>query len=195
MDTIAKGNTFEDSVFEIIEKELKNDRLGLSPSQVKIFKKKGYFSKERKSDIIVDIAIEVWPPNAENYSLLWICECKNYSSTVPVNDVEEFKAKLDQIAGKNIKGVIASPNALQQGALDYARSNGIGVVRVLPNNQVTWTMHMMISSDMRDKLNPREFAMALINQNHRGAKRSFYAAYGGYIFGDWYSLLSHSLKK
>ncbi len=195
MDTTAKGNIFEDSVFEIIEKELKNDRLGLSPSQVKIFKKKGYFSKDRKSDIIVDIAIEVWPPNADNYSLLWICECKNYSSTVPVNDVEEFKAKLDQIAGKNIKGVIASPNALQQGALDYARSNGIGVVRVLPNNQVTWTMHMMISSDMRDKLNPREFAMALINQNHRGDKRSFYAAYGGYIFGDWYSLLSHSLKK
>jgi hypothetical protein len=195
MDTVAKGNAFEDTVFEIIEKELKNDRLGLSPSQAKIFRKKGYYSKERKSNIIVDIAIEVWPPNAKNYSLLWVCECKNYGSTVPVNDVEEFKAKLDQIAGKNIKGVIASPNALQQGALDYAQSNGIGVVRILPNNQVTWTMSMMTSFDMKEKLNPREFDMALINQNHRGDNRSFYAAYGGYIFGDWYSLLSYSLKR
>lgn len=195
MDTIAKGNAFEDKVFEVIERELKADRLGLSPSQTKIFRKKAYFSKERKSNIIVDIAIEVWPPNAKNYSLLWVCECKDYSGTIPVNDVEEFKAKLDQIAGKNIKGVIASPNALQEGALKYAQSSGIGVVRILPDNQVSWSWHLMTTADMKEKLNSREFAMALINQGHIGNERSFYATCEGYIFGNWYSLLSHTLRK
>lgn len=126
MDTEARSDAFEDVMFNLIKKELLNNRLGLFRSQAKIFKKKGYFSKDRKSYIIVDIAIEVWPPEAENYSILWVCECKNYSGLVPVNDVEAFKAKLDQIAGKNIKGVLASRNALQPGALDYAQSNGIG---------------------------------------------------------------------
>lgn len=194
MNTVAKGNTFEDKVFELLEAELSADRLGLTPSQARIFKKKGYFSKERNSEIIVDISIEIWPPHAKNYSLLWVCECKDYSSTVPVSDVEEFKAKLDQIAGKNVKGVIASPNALQKGALDYARSSGIGVIRILPDNQVNWVMHFITSVDIREELNPSEFITALVNQNYIGKNRSFYSDYDGYIFGDLYSLLSHSLK-
>lgn len=195
MDTVAKGDAFEDRVFEIIVRELNGDRLGLSPSQVKIFRKKAYFSRERRSNIVVDVAIEIWPPNAKNYSLLWVCECKDYGGTIPVNDVEEFKAKLDQIGGKNIKGVIASPNALQQGALNYAQSNGIGVVRILPDNQVSWSFHLMTTNDLKEKLNAREFAMALINQNYIGKERSFYSTFEGCIFGNWYSLLSHSLKK
>lgn len=195
MDTVAKGNAFEDRVFEIIARELNGDRLGLSPYQAKIFRKKAYFSRERKSNIIVDIAIEIWPPNAKNYSLLWVCECKDYGGTIPVNDVEEFKAKLDQIGGKNIKGVIASPNAFQQGALNYAQSNGIGVVRILPDSQVSWSFHLITTTDLKEKLNPRDFAVALINQDYVGKERSFYATFEGYIFGNWYSLLSQSLKK
>lgn len=194
MNTVAKGNTFEDKVFELIEAELNYDRLGLTPSQARIFKKKGYFSKERNSEIVVDISIEIWPPHAKNYSLLWVCECKDYSSPVPVSDVEEFKAKLDQIAGKNVKGIIASPNSLQKGALDYARSNGIGVIRILPDNQVNWVMHFITSVDFKEKLNPKEFTIALTNQSHIGKNRSFYSAYDGYFFGDLHSLLSYSLK-
>lgn len=194
MDTISKGNAFEDTVFEIIKDELENDRLGLSLNHAKIFKKKGYFSKDRCSEIIVDIAIEVWPPNAKNISLLWICECKDYKGTIPVNDIEEFKAKLDQIGGKNIKGVIASPNALQHGALTYAQSNGIGVVRIMPDNQVDWIIQFMTKSNGSEQFNSREFNSALLLQDHRGKNRSFYSICDRYLFGDWYSLLTHSLK-
>lgn len=194
MNTVAKGNTFEDKVFKLIEAELNADRLGLTPPQARIFKKKGYFSKERNSEIVVDISIEIWPPNAKNYSLLWVCECKDYSSPVPASDVEEFKAKLDQIAGKNVKGIIASSNSLQKGALDYARSNGIGVIRILPDNQVNWVMHFITTVDFKEKLNPREFTIALTTQSHIGKNRSFYSAYDGYFFGELYSLLSYSLK-
>ena len=105
MSTVAKGDTFEQSVFDALSEELKGDRLGLSPSTAKLFRKKGYYSHDRKTDIIVDMSIEVWPPDADNYSILWVCECKDYGHPIPVDDVEEFKAKLDQIAGKNVKGV------------------------------------------------------------------------------------------
>lgn len=136
MDSVAKGNALENKVFNLLQKELIEGRLGIIPSSAKVFQKKGYYSKDREKDIVVDISIEVWSPEAENYALLWVCECKNYNHSVPVDDVEEFKAKLDQIAGKNVKGVIATRNSFQSGSISYARNQGIGLVRVMPGDQV-----------------------------------------------------------
>ncbi|NWD74442.1 restriction endonuclease [Pseudomonas gingeri] len=195
MNTVAKGDSLEDETYAILKRELNDGRLGIIPSSGKIFHKKGYYSKEREKDIVVDISIEVWPPNAENYSLLWVCECKNYGRSVPVDDVEEFKAKLDQIAGKNIKGVIATKNSFQSGAISYARNQGIGLIRVMPNDQVSWLMHCIISNSplTPNKLNPREFNAALSNEGYQATERSFYSAYDGYIFGNWQGLLKHAL--
>ena len=192
MNTVAKGDSLEDKTFDLLKEELEKGRLGIDASSGKIFKKKGYYSKDREKDIIVDISIEVWPPNATNYSLLWVCECKNYGHKVPVDDVEEFKAKLDQIAGKNVKGVIATKNSFQSGAISYARNQGIGLVRIMPDDQVTWIMHFMTTSSLKEnKLNPREFNAALSNCSHQAQGRTFYSAYDGYIFGNWQSLLRH----
>jgi hypothetical protein len=95
MSTIAKGDALEDQAFDLLQVELSQGRLGIDSASGKIFKKKGYYSRDREKDIVVDISIEVWPPGAQNYSLLWVCECKNYGHSIPVDDVEEFKAKLD----------------------------------------------------------------------------------------------------
>ncbi|HFD31694.1 MAG TPA: hypothetical protein ENJ28_03120 [Gammaproteobacteria bacterium] len=195
MSSVSKGDKLEGETFELLKKELENGRLGIDSSSGRIFKRKGYYSKEREKEIIVDISIEVWPPQAENYSLLWVCECKNYGHKIPVDDVEEFKAKLDQIAGKNVKGVIATKSSFQSGALRYARNQGIGLVRIMPDDQVTWLMHFIGSASIENKLNPREFNVALTNENHHAKERSFYSVYDGYIFGNWQSLLRHTLEK
>lgn len=161
--------------------------------------RKRHFSKEREKEIVVDISIEVWPPQAQNYSLLWVCECKNYEHSVPVDDLEEFKAKLDQIGGKNIKGVVAAKNSFQSGAITYARNQGIGLVRIMPDGQVSWKMHFvmhrMTTMNIQDTLNPREFNIALSTESYQAQERSFYSAYDGYIFGNWESLLRHSLQQ
>lgn len=195
MSTVAKGNAFEDRVFAAISTELNSDRLGLSPSLASTFQKKGYYSRDRDSDIIVDISIEVWLPNADKWSLLWVCECKDYSGAIPVDDVEEFKAKLDQIAGANKKGVMAVTGALQQGALKYARANGIGVVRLLPNDQVEHLMYMTTSATMGEasRLNSSEFYRALTVPGFVGKNRDFYAEGQGYIFGSWHPMLKEML--
>lgn len=194
MNTVAKGDALEDQSFVLLKEELENGRLGIDAASGKIFQKKGYYSRDREKEIIVDISIEVWPPKAKNYSLLWVCECKNYGHSVPVDDVEEFKAKLDQIGGKNTKGVIATKNSFQSGAISYARNQGIGLVRIMPEDQVTWMMHFM-TTDMLSpkKLNSREFNAALSNERHQAQERSFYSVYDGYIFGNWQSLLKHAL--
>lgn len=194
MNTLEKGNALEEQVFDLLQIELSKGRLGIDSASGKIFKKKGYYSRDREKDIIVDISIEVWPPGAQNYSLLWVCECKNYVHAVPVDDIEEFKAKLDQIAGKNIKGVMVSRNSFQSGAISFARNQGIGLVRIMPDDQVTWMMHFM-TTDMlgASKLSSREFNSALSIERYQAIGRSFYAAYDDYIFGNWQSLLRHSI--
>lgn len=197
MDSVAKGNALENKVFNLLQKELIEGRLGIIPSSAKIFQKKGYYSKEREKDIVVDISIEIWPPEAENYALLWVCECKNYGHSVPVDDLEEFKAKLDQIAGKNVKVVIATRNSFQSGSITYARNQGIGLVRVMPDDQVSWLMHCIISSSVprQKSLNPREFNDALSYEGYQAKERAFFSAYDGYIFGSWQSLIRHALSE
>lgn len=197
MDSVTKGNALENKVFNLLQKELIEGRLGIIPSSAKIFQKKGYYSKDREKDIVVDISIEVWPPESENYALLWVCECKNYGHSVPVDDVEEFKAKLDQIAGKNVKGVIATKNSFQRGSISYAKNQGIGLVRVMPDDQVSWLMHFVISSSLprQKNLNSREFNDALSYEGYQANERSFFSAYDGYIFGSWQSLVRHALRE
>jgi len=194
MSTVAKGDALENQTFTLLKGELERGKLGIDSSSGRIFQKKGYYSKEREKEIIVDISIEVWLPQAKNYSLLWVCECKNYNHHVPVDDVEEFKAKLDQIAGKNIKGVIATKTSFQSGALKYARNQGIGLVRIMPDDQVNWIMHFMTTASFENKLNPQEFNAALTMESYQAQNRSFYSVFDGYIFDNWQSLLRHALS-
>ncbi|GAB2627840.1 restriction endonuclease [Novilysobacter erysipheiresistens] len=196
MSTVAKGTAFENRVFAAIQAELAADRLGLSPALARAHQRQAYYSRDRDADIITDLSIEVWLPSADSWSILWVCECKDYSGSVPVDDVEEFKAKLDQIAGSNKKGVLAISGALQSSALRYAKANGIGVIRLLPDNQVEHVLYMMTAATLAamSRLDSAEFNAALTRPSFVGRNRDFYAAAEGYIFGDWRALLRHSLR-
>ncbi|MDM8530578.1 hypothetical protein QUF63_05355 [Anaerolineales bacterium HSG25] len=192
MNTTAKGNAFENKVFNHINNELEDNSLGLNPTSCKVFKKKAYYSKDREADIIVDISIEVWLPNADKWSILWVWECKDLSKPLPVDDVEEFKAKLNQIGGVNIKGSFALTSSMQKGALNYAKNHGISVVRFLPDNQVKHIFYHMTPDMIR--LNPNEFNKAITTQNFTGVNRFFYSIDGDDLFGDWITLFKSTLK-
>ena len=138
----SRGEAFEDRVFRLIREELDRERLGLLPHACAIFRRKGYRSRDRGTDIVVDVSVEMVLPNAPTWSLLWAWECKDYKGPVGVEDVEEFWAKLQQIAGANVKGGLASSAALRRGALRYAKSKGLAVVRVLPDDHIDWLLHM-----------------------------------------------------
>src|SRR5262249_26500150 len=78
-------------------------------------------------------AIEISLPGASSYSVLVLVECKDYSGKVPVNDLEEFWAKVEQVAGANVKGIFASTSAFNEGALNFAKSKGFAVLRHFAN--------------------------------------------------------------
>ncbi len=128
MNTTRKGDLFEEKSFKLIEAALSKGTLGVMPEYARIFSKKGYYSYKRKSNIIFDIAIEVWPPGADRFSLVYFIECKDYSHRVPVDDIEEFSKKISQVSGINAKAIFITSASFQEGAYNIAESEGIMLI-------------------------------------------------------------------
>jgi|SRR6267143_4104141 len=196
MNTTQRGDTFEQRVFDALTEELSNERLCASPKHAKIYRKKAYHSRDRGSDIITDVSIEVFLPNRSRPTLIWIFECKDYSGSIPIDDVEEFHAKIQQISEDNTKGTIVTSGALQRAARSYAQAKGIGIIRLLPNNQIDVFMELMsaASAERATRVDWNEFDTALLIPSHR-SRRAFFSEADGYLFGSWYSLLSHVFEQ
>jgi hypothetical protein len=124
------GDAFELEVYGRLELELQTGGLGILPAAARVFHRKGYHSPARRGDIIFDVAVEVSRPGADSPYLIWVWECKDYGHRVPVDDVEEFQKKLEQIGPSRAKGTIISRNGFQQGAFNVARTWGIGLVKL-----------------------------------------------------------------
>lgn len=140
MSSTAMGDKLESQVYHLISDEIAHDRFFLKKEHCKVFKKKGYYSKDRKKDIVFDVSIEASLPGQEIYSVLVLIECKNYRHPVPVDDVEEFFAKIQQISGANIKGIIAATSSFQKGTVDFSRSKGIGLLRYFSYTNFKWEL-------------------------------------------------------
>lgn len=142
MNTVKIGDKFEDKSYDLIENAIKNNELGVSQSTAKVYRKKGYYSKDREKDIIFDLSIEIWPQKAKRYTLLYLIECKSSNSKkVPVDDVEEFYSKIIQVAGVNVKGVMISDNSFQTGAINFAKNKGMMLIEVDKENNYSIRLH------------------------------------------------------
>lgn len=131
LNTVAKGDAFEDMVFSKMKELLESDMLGLSPKHSKIFQKKSYAGKTGNK-IIFDIAIESYHPNSEDYSTLTLIECKDYNSPIQVEKLRNFKASVDDVGGH--KGYFITTSHFQQGALNHAKSCNIGLAKFNKQN-------------------------------------------------------------
>lgn len=135
ISSTQKGDEFEALSYELLYQALHEYKLGVIPGNCQVFRKKGYYSHLGKRNIVFDLTIEVWPEGAANYSLLNIVECKNYGGKVPVDDVEEFYAKIKQVADVNLKGIFITNNGFQRGAYTFARS--VGMMLITVNDLIT----------------------------------------------------------
>ncbi|MDP4207838.1 MAG: restriction endonuclease [Bacteroidota bacterium] len=140
MNTVLKGDTFEVKVYEVIKDRLAKGELGFIPESCEIFHKKAYYSKDRMKDITFDISIETKFPGASKYSYLTLIECKSYNHSVPVNDVEEFYTKVNQVADLNGKGIFVTDSVFQEGAFNFANSKGITLIQ-LKNEDCNFILH------------------------------------------------------
>lgn len=129
MSPTIVGDKFESKSLEIIKKVIEEEQLGHLADHLKIYQNKGYYSHLRKKNIKFDLTIEVWPPGANRYVLIYIIECKDYEKRVPVSKIEDFHDKICQLSGVNIKGIFITNSPLQEGAFNIADSVGMMVIQ------------------------------------------------------------------
>lgn len=129
MNTTEKGDILEDKAIGIIEKILNDGLIGIMKEYARVFTKKKYPSNLRGSgDVEFDLTIEIWPPNADQYVMIYFIECKNYNHRVPINEVKKFYADISETSGINAKAIIITSSPLQKGAFDYASAKKMMVI-------------------------------------------------------------------
>src|SRR4051812_36597000 len=129
---MATGSGYEVEAANLIETELARGDYGLDPALAKVRRGPLYFSRDRNKNIRFDVSIEVRRRGAVDPYLLWVWECKNYTHKVPVDDAEEFHAKLAQIGADRTKGTMITPVGFDSGTVAFSRSKGIGLWRYVP---------------------------------------------------------------
>lgn len=181
MNTVIKGDSLEKQVFEVFERQIKDDSFYVKTDYCKIFQKKGYYSKDREKDIIFDVSIEVTLPGQSKYSLLILFECKNYNHSVPVDDLEEFFSKIQQISGANTKGIVVTTSSFQSGAVTFANSKGIGLLRYFHGDNLEWSLPRSPSAMAQNAWDPEGLSIkkALLDENYQSRIFDLY----GYVNG------------
>ena len=117
---VNTGRSFEECIFKKVEEKCNHGN-----SNIPYLHKK-YYSMERQGDIIPDITIEKMVDG--HLFLIIVIECKDYSGSLSVSEVEEFHSKLQQIGADNTKGIIVMRNGkFQKSAYKYAKSKGISL--------------------------------------------------------------------
>ena len=170
----STGVSFEKEVFTIVRELVKKNNFLIGEPNVKVLKKPKYYSKDREALIECDISVEKYLGNPNKIkdlrpSIIVVIECKDYSRAIPVDDVEEFHAKLQQIGADNTKGIMITRNGyFQKSALAYGRSKGIALARILPDEQV----HFMVYRGY----GPEESNFsALTKADYESSGRSFFS--------------------
>lgn len=169
MSTTSKGLMLEQAMHSLLKTEIDADRFWAKKANCKLYTKKGYYSKDRQSDIIFDVSIEIFLPGATSFSTVVLIECKNYTHPVPVDDVEEFFSKVQQVAAANAKAVMASTAAFQSGTLNFAKSKGIGLIRYFDESNFKWHLNRSPSALARSVASDEasEIEAALVDVNFR----------------------------
>lgn len=142
------SDQYELSVADKIESGIIAGDHGLDPKACVIKRKPKYYSRDRMGEIIFDAAVEITRPRESTPYFFWVIECKHHSHNVPVDDAEEFFAKLQQIGGANLKGTIVTKTGFASGTVAYARSKGIGLWRYDPDGEIVYVVQ---ADSLRDR--------------------------------------------
>lgn len=159
------GAKLEQEVEQYLREHLLPELLGCDPERTKVFRQKAYYSAARGSNIKADVSVEFTLKNATHPFLTWIWECKDYSSPVGIADIEEFDSKLRQIGEHNTKGTLVSRHGFQKSAIAFAKSRGIGLVRLIGGEAVTY-IYSPAGGDSRSPAQRVADALVSIDDTH-----------------------------
>jgi len=155
------GTHFEIEVRDQIQAEINSGVLGIDSKLAVVRHKAPYWSAKREDNIITDVSVELYRPNQKEFWFLWIIECKDLGHNVPVDDIEEFAKKLEQINGH--KGTMASRNGFAKGCTTFAKNSGISLFRLTPSGA-----RLELNEETNWNFTPTDFIEGAPEQNMPG---------------------------
>ena len=148
MNTTAKGNEFENRVYDYLYSLLEiNELPGVNQKYSKIFQHKKY-KTDTSRKIDCDITIENYNPLSEDdtWSSMIVVECKNYGEKVNIGDLDEFQTKLKNISGFSIKGIMVTTVGFTKTSIEKARKEHIALI-VVSEDKFEWVVNRDIYSE------------------------------------------------
>lgn len=136
MNTVEKGDAFEDRVHKVFESLLNLGELGFDSKRSQVHKKKKYYSKNQDAYITFDISIEIYMPKSSSPSFLILIECKDYKTPIDVHKIRNFEGQIQEVGGH--KGYFITSSKFQQGAISLAATHRIGLMILNINNDLSW---------------------------------------------------------
>lgn len=176
MNTTLKGDVLEQAVFNYFNTQIAQGLFPWKAEFCKVFRKKGYYSKDREGNIKFDVSIEFYMPGATEYSMVWLIECKNYTGSVSVDNVEEFSNKVQQVAPANGKAIMVSNSAFDSGGMNIARNRKMGIIRYFDSSNVKWVLYRSQSaSTLAEKMDESlEVMQGLTTQDYESKAFDLY---------------------
>lgn len=167
-NSTKKGTEFEELMYRYFAAEIRNGRFFAKPQCCKVRKNPKYHSRDRSGDITFDVSIEIFLPGSTELSAVVLIECKNYTKAVPVDDAEEFFAKVQQVAPAKAKAVLASKASFQLNTRKFAQAKGIGLLRYFSQDNCKWELRRSPSGSVRTgvAVDVSEIVSGLTNPDH-----------------------------
>lgn len=164
---IQKGPLYENFAFEYFSSLINSGYFHFPPEQCIITKQKPFYSKDREKNIFFDLVIEIFLPEQNDPFLIFVIECKNYGGKVPVDDIEEFASKIDQIRYQKISPICITTVGFQSGGLTFAKNRGITLWRVHAHDT-----HEIILNRQKQRLKniELEIQLALTDESYNNWK-------------------------
>jgi hypothetical protein len=111
-----------------------------------VFEGRTYVGRISGRNIKVDVSFVL--NVAGGADVLVLVECKHYKSKVPVDDVEEFHSKIDDIGAH--KGILITTIGFQSGALKAAKGRRIALALLTKEPQPGEIRYVMASARERE---------------------------------------------
>ena len=140
-----------------------------------------YTGRISQRDIKIDVSFDY---DIAGANLLFLVECKCYGHSVPVDDVEEFHSKIDDIGAH--KGIMVTTVGFQEGAVKTARGRGIALA-LLTTEQQPGELRYVVNSagSYKPMVENREFWQG----NFRGPLDSYDGGFRFESIGQFLGLL------
>ncbi|AXY59272.1 MULTISPECIES: ImmA/IrrE family metallo-endopeptidase [Acinetobacter] len=167
---VQKGPEYENFAFNYFTALIEQRYFGFPPNQCQLTPQKPFYSKDREKNIFFDLVLEIFLPQQLDPFLIFVIECKNYNHKVPVDDIEEFASKIDQIRFQKISPICITTVGFQSGGLTFAKNRGITLWKVIQAYENQEPEIVLNRQKKRIKLLEQEIKLALTDNTYRDWK-------------------------